>query len=167
MAEEAGKKGKAKILRGIKSREIIELIEATEGIKFDSDRLYYYERTGLIVPSVRRAEGRGVPKLYSVEDFIMLRWLVSLRKQGISIQRFRDVIEFLKQKMPEAIKNPRNCVLITDGKSIKFFDKVSSQALDVLRDTGQYLLVFPVGRMMEQGEEAIKKLRTSGKPRGG
>lgn len=151
------KKARAKVQNGLKSRDVIELIEALEGVKLDFDRLYYYEHIGLIIPSIRRGQGRGFPKIYSIEDFIILRWLVSLQKHGVSIQRFRSVIEFLKEKMPDAIKKPQNCVLITDGTSIKFFDKVSSQALDVLKDTGQYLLVFPVGKMIEQSEEAIKK----------
>lgn len=151
------KKARAKVLNGLKSKDVIELIEALEGVKLDFDRLYYYEHIGLIIPSIRRGQGRGFPKIYSIEDFIILRWLVSLQKHGVSIQRFRGVIEFLKEKMPDAIKKPQNCVLITDGTSIKFFDKVSSQALDVLKDTGQYLLVFPVGKMIEQSEEAIKK----------
>jgi len=155
-------RAKPKIINGLKSKDVIELIEALEGIKLDFDRLYYYEQIGLIVPSIRRGKGKGYPKVYSVEDFIILRWLVSLQKHGVSIQRFRTVIEFLKQKMPDAIKKPQNCVLITDGVSIKFFDKVSSQALDVLKDTGQYLLVFPVGKMIEQSEDAINKL---GKPK--
>jgi DNA-binding transcriptional MerR regulator len=149
---------KAKILNGLKSKDVIELIEALEGVKLDFDRLYYYERSGLIVPSIRKGQGSGFPKIYSIEDFIILRWLVSLQKRGVSIQRFRDVIEFLKEKMPDAIKKPQNCVLITDGTSIQFFDKVSSQALDVLKDTGQYLFVFPVGKVIEQSGEAIKKL---------
>ncbi len=147
-----------KVINGLKSKDVIELIRALEGVKLDFDRLYYYEQIGLIIPSIRRGNGKGFPKVYSVEDFIILRWLVALQKQGVSIQRFRAVIEFLKEKMPEAIKKPQNCVLITDGVSIKFFDKVSSQALDVLKDTGQYLLVFPVGKMIEQSEDAIDKL---------
>lgn len=152
------KEAKAKVLNGLKSKDVIELIEALEGVKLDFDRLHYYERSGLIIPSIRRGQGSGFPKIYSIEDFIILRWLVSLQKRGVSIQRFRDVIEFLKEKMPDAIKKPQNCVLITDGTSIQFFDKVSSRALDVLKDTGQYLFVFPVGKVIEQSGEAIKKL---------
>jgi len=156
-------KARVKILNGLKSKDVIELLEALEGGKIDLDRLYYYEEIGLIVPSIRKSQGRGIPRLYSVEDFIMLRWLVSLQRQGVSVQRFRGVIEFLKEKMPDALKKPQNCVLITDGTSIKFFDKVSSQALDVLRDTGQYLFVFPVGKIAEQSERAIQKLGTQRK----
>ncbi|MCI0453793.1 MAG: MerR family transcriptional regulator [Candidatus Dadabacteria bacterium] len=149
---------KERVLIGLKSKDVIELIEALENIELTFDHLHYYERTGLIVPSIRKGQGRGIPKLYSVEDIIILRWLASLQRQGISIQRFRDIIEFLKEKMPDAMKKPQNYVLITDGTSIQFFDKVSTRALDVLRDTGQYLFVFPVGKMIEQSEEAIKKI---------
>ncbi len=152
------KKTRSKVITGLKSKDVIELIEALENIKLDFDHLHYYERTGLIVPSIRKGQGRGIPKLYSVEDFIILRWLVSLQRNGISIQRFRDIIEFLKEKIPDAIKKPQNYVLITDGTSIQFFDKVSAKALDVLKDTGQYLFVFPVGKIIEQSEKAIKKI---------
>jgi len=152
------KKTRSKVITGLKSKDVIELIEALENIKLDFDHLHYYERTGLIVPTIRKGQGRGIPKLYSVEDFIILRWLVSLQRNGISIQRFRDIIEFLKEKIPDAIKRPQNYVLITDGTSIQFFDKVSAKALDVLKDTGQYLFVFPVGKIIEQSEKAIKKI---------
>ncbi len=159
MKEETKKKKTgAKVLNGLKSKDVLELLEALEGVKLDFDHLYYYEHTGLIVPSIRGSQGRGVPKFYSIGDFIILRWLVSLNKQGLSVQHFRDVVEFLKEKIPDALKNPQNWVLITNGQSVQFFDKVSAQALDVLRDTGQYLFVFPVGKMIEQSEEAIKKL---------
>jgi len=152
------KKLRPRALSGLKSKDVIELIEALENIKLDFDHLDYYERTGLIIPSIRSGQGRGIPKLYSVEDFIILRWLVSLQRQGISVQRFRNIVEFLKEKMPEVFKKPQNYVLITDGTSIQFFDKVSAKALDVLKDSGQYLFVFPVGKIIEQSERAIKKI---------
>jgi hypothetical protein len=138
-------------LSGLKSKDVIELIEALENIKLDFDHLDYYER-------IRSGQGRGIPKLYSVEDFIILRWLVSLQRQGISVQRFRNIVEFLKEKLPGVFKKPQNYVLITDGTSIQFFDKVSAKALDVLKDSGQYLFVFPVGKIIEQSERAIKKI---------
>ena len=152
------KKLRPRALSGLKSKDVIELIEALENIKLDFDHLDYYERTGLIIPSIRSGQGRGIPKLYSVEDFIILRWLVSLQRQGISVQRFRNIVEFLKEKLPGVFKKPQNYVLITDGTSIQFFDKVSAKALDVLKDSGQYLFVFPVGKIIEQSERAIKKI---------
>jgi DNA-binding transcriptional MerR regulator len=128
---------------GLKSIDIIHLIEALEGIKLDFDHLYYYEHTGLLVPSLVKSQGRGVPKLYSTEDFIVLRWLISLQKKGIPVKRFRDILDFIKEKMPDVLKTPQNWNLVTDGKSIRFVNKVTSRTFEVSKDTEQYLFSFP------------------------
>ena len=132
-----------KVENGLKSIDVIHLIEALEGIKLDFDHLYYYEHTDLIVPSLKKSQGRGVPKLYSTEDFIIIRWLVSLQKNGIHVNRFRDIIQFIKEKMPDVLKTPQNWELITDGKSISFINKFTSKVFVVSKDTSQYLLSFP------------------------
>ena len=147
-----------RIETALKSRDIIKLIEALEGVTLDYDNLYYYEHTGLIVPSLRKAQGRGVPKLYSTEDFIILRWLVALQKNGIPVSRFRDILDFVREKMPEVLEKPQNWVLITDGKSVQFFDRVSSKTLDVLKNTGQYLLLFPIGKVADESRKAVNEL---------
>lgn len=131
-----------KIEPGLKSIDIIHLIEALEGIKLDFDHLYYYEHTGLLVPSLKKSQGRGVPKLYSTEDFIVLRWLISLQKNGIHVNRFRDILDFIKEKMPDVLQTPQNWNLITDGKSIQFVNKVTSKTFELAKDTGQYLFSF-------------------------
>jgi len=100
------KNSKTKVISGLGSRDVVELIESLEGIRLSYDQLYYYENTGLVVPSIRSSQGRGVSRLYSVEDVIILRWLVTLNKKGISIQGFRNVFKFLKEKMPEVLKKP-------------------------------------------------------------
>lgn len=147
-----------KVINGLGSRQVVELIESLEGVRLTYDQLYYYEHTGLVVPSIRSAQGRGVSRLYSVEDIIILRWIAMLGNKGISIQGFRSVFDYIKKKMPEVLKKPQNFVLITDGKTVQFFDKISSRTLDVLKDTGQYLFFFPVGKMAEQSEEAVNKI---------
>ena len=149
---------KTKVINGLGSKQVVELIDSLEGIKLTYAQLYYYETTGLVVPSIRSAQGRGVARLYSVEDIIILRWIAMLTKKGISIQGFRNVFGFIKEKMPEVLKKPQNWALITDGKSVQFFDKISTRTLDVLKDTGQYLFFFPVGKMAEQSEKAVKEL---------
>jgi len=108
-----------KVENGLKSIDIIHLIEALEGIKLDFDHLYYYEHT------------------------IIIRWLVSLQKNGIHVNRFRDIIGFIKEKMPDVLETPQSWNLITDGKSIKFVNKVTSKTFEVSKDTSQYLFSFP------------------------
>ena len=153
---------KPKVLHGLKSKDVMELIESLEGVMIDFDQLFYYERTGLVVPSIRSAQGRGIPKLYSVEDFILLRWLVVLHKKGVSVKRFREVVDFLKKKMPDVLKRPQNWVLFTDGNKVRFFDKVSSRTIEVLDDGVQYLFAFPVEKMLKETKEAIRRHKKSG-----
>ena len=156
------KETQKRVENGLKSKDVIQLILALEGVKIDYDRLYYYEHTGLLVPSLRKSQGRGHPKLYSTEDFIILRWLVSLQKSGIPVTRFRSILEYLKKKMPEVLNEPQNWSLVTDGKSVHFKDNATSRKLDVLEDTGQYL--FPLDEVTKESNKSDKELRakTSG-----
>ena len=144
---------------GLTSRDVIKLMKALEGVNLSFDQLYYYEQTGLIVPAIKKAQGRGIPRLYSVEDFIMLRWLVQLGKSGVPVNQFRDIIELLRKKLPEVIKTPENWMLITDGSNIKFFDKVSSRTYDIIENSAQCLFVFPIGKVAKQSEDAVSDLK--------
>jgi DNA-binding transcriptional MerR regulator len=147
-----------KVIHGLKSKDVIELVESLEGLRIDYDHLYYYEHTGLVVPSIRAGQGRGKPKLYSVEDFIILRWLIILQKKGVSVKRFREVVDFLKMKMPDVLKRPQNWVLFTDGNKVQFFDKVSSRTVEILEDSGQYLFAFPLEKVIRESKEEIKRI---------
>ncbi len=44
--------------------------------------------------------------------------------------------------MPDVLQTPQNWDLITDGKSIKFVNKVTSKNFELSKDTGQYLFPF-------------------------
>lgn len=158
MTTQKVEKGKT-LTGGLTSSDIVKLMYALEGERLSFDKLYYYEKTSLIIPSIKKAKGKGVPRLYSVEDFILLRWLVQMNKCGIHLNRFRSVIEFVKTKMPEIIRDPQNWVLVTDGNSVKFLDKISKKTLDIIEDSAQYLLVFPVGRMTLESEIYINKYK--------
>lgn len=152
------KGSKAKIHKsGLTSGDVVKLIFALEGEKLSFDQLYYYERSGLIIPSIKKSEGKGIPRLYSVEDLILLRWLVQLNKNGVNLNQFRTVLDFLRKKIPEILQNPQNWVLITDGNTVKFLDKISNKTLDIIDDSAQYLLVFPVSRMVKQSEVVLRK----------
>lgn len=143
---------------GLTSRDVVKLMKALEGVALSFDQLYYYEHTGLIIPSIKKAQGKGVPRLYSVEDFILLRWLVQMNKSGVHVSQFRGILDMLRSKLPEVVRNPENWLLITDGNSIKFFDKVSSRTYDIIENTAQCLFVFPVGKVAEQSGKAVSKL---------
>lgn len=159
MATQKEEKDKSRF-SGLTSGDVVKLIYALEGEKLSFNQLYYYEKTGMIVPSIRSSVGKGIPRLYSVDDFILLRWLVQLNQNGINPNQFRKILKFLKKKMPEILENPENWVLITDGDSVKFADKLSDKILDIIDNSAQYLFVFPLGRIAGESRRYINKTST-------
>ena len=77
--KKAGKRSrevKPKVLHGLKSKEVIELIESLEGVVIDFDQLFYYEHTGLVVPSIRSERSERSARLktpFTVASFALGR----------------------------------------------------------------------------------------------
>ena len=151
------------IVRPIKSAfqsgEIIALVQRLDGIRIDPVRLHYYEKTGLIKASVRPAQGCGKHKLYSFSDLIMLRWFLQLRKQGLSMQKVRRGISYLRKNMPRYIERPleNELFFVTDGQDM--FALVNGEdAISLVRTPGQKyfgVMVYDFKKMIEDTREAI------------
>jgi len=59
-------------------------------------QLDYWARTGLATPSVQPAMGSGSQRLYSFEDLIELKLIKKLLDTGVSLQRVREAIDYLR-----------------------------------------------------------------------
>ncbi|MBI4481504.1 MAG: MerR family transcriptional regulator [Acidobacteria bacterium] len=125
----------------------------------------YWDWTGFISPSVAPARGRGSSRLYSFADLLCFRTARLLMGAGISVQKIRKCIQYLKTHCPEVDNPLAQCVFLTDGKSIfKLTDKP-----DVILDTlhsGQLVLKIAVGdlagdltRRIERAERRQTKAR--------
>jgi DNA-binding transcriptional MerR regulator len=71
-----------------------------------------------IKPSVREASGYGSVRLYSFTDLVQLRVAKTLKDKGLSLQRIRKSIHYLKKAFPELEKPLAEKKLITDGETI-------------------------------------------------
>ena len=58
--------------------------------------LDYWARTGLVKPSIRDGNGRQTKRVYSMGDLIRLATVKDLKNRGISLQRIRKAIDYLK-----------------------------------------------------------------------
>jgi DNA-binding transcriptional MerR regulator len=97
-------------------------------------QLRYWDRVNLVKPSVQATGGRpGVKRLYSFRDLIALRVIRSLLDGGMSLQRVRRAIEFLRKRagLDEHLSEVR---LVTDGKSIFKICKTDGEVLDALKE---------------------------------
>lgn len=140
------------------SGEVIELIRRLDDIKIDPVRLHYYEKTGLIRASVRPAQGCGKHKLYSFSDLIMLRWFLQLRKQGLSMQKVRRGISYLRKNMPKFIERPleHDLFFVTDGQDMFAFVD-GEEAISLVRNPGQKffgVMVYDFKKMIDDTRAA-------------
>ena len=82
------------------------------------DQLVYWDKTGLVKPSVRAASGRGSRRLYSIEDIFELRILVKLLDSSLPLQRIRSSFQFIRGQS----KALSSFVVLTDGKTVYFYE---------------------------------------------
>jgi DNA-binding transcriptional MerR regulator len=97
-------------------------------------QLRYWDRIKLVRPSVQSTGGRpGVRRLYSFRDLIALRVIRSLLAGGMSLQRVRRAIEYLRKKagLDEHLSEVK---LVTDGVSIFKLCRNDNELLDALKE---------------------------------
>lgn len=102
------------------------------------NQLVYWDKTGLVSPSLRAASGRGSRRLYSVEDIFELKILMKLLESSLPLQRIRSSFRFIRGQS----KDLASFVVLTDGKTVYFYEDY-----DVLVDTlkeGQTVLRITV-----------------------
>jgi DNA-binding transcriptional MerR regulator len=101
-------------------------------------QLVYWDKTGLVSPSLRAASGRGSRRLYSIEDIFELKVLMKLLDSSVPLQRIRSSFRFIRGQS----RALSSFVVFTDGKTVYFYEDY-----DVLVDTlkqGQTVLRITV-----------------------
>ena len=116
----------------------------------------YWDKTDLIKPSVRDAAGYGSVRLYSFTDLIQLKVAKTLTDAGISVQKMRKALNYLKKNMPDVDKPLANLKFLTDGKTIFVITEDDNRIIDTLKH-GQMFFTFHL-------EDIIKELKGSVKP---
>lgn len=112
----------------------------------------YLCRTKIVVPSNGRKRGRGVQRLFSFGDIVVLRAVAKLLDGGVSVYRLRRALGALRTthasithaRMPAAY-------LVTDGRDVLLRHK--SGVFELLT-TGQFSFAFVV-EMESVRKEAV------------
>ena len=108
----------------------------------------YWDTTDLIKPSVQGAEGYGTTRLYSFIDLVQLMVAKRLLDRGVSIQKLRKALWYLKTNMPDIKKPLADLRFLTDGETIFVITKDERQILDTL-DSGQLVFTLALGKIVE------------------
>jgi len=106
-------------------------------------QLRYWDKVGVVKPSVAQAAGRGSRRLYAFLDLVQGRAAKRLRDEGLSLQKLRKALALLKEK-PEKVRHPlAELRLITDGKSV-FRLTEDPRVLQDLLEQRQFVHVFAI-----------------------
>ncbi|MEK6777723.1 MAG: MerR family transcriptional regulator [bacterium] len=118
----------------------------------------YWDKTHLIKPSVKEASGYGSVRLYSFVDLVQLKVLKTLIDQGISLQKVRKSISYLKKNFPEIRKPLAELRFITDSKTIFILTRNKKVILDTLAK-GQLVMSIAIGEIIEGLKGAVENIR--------
>ena len=119
-------------------------------------QLIYWDKTGLVKPSVAGASGRGSRRLYSFLDLVQIRVAKELREQGLSLQKLRKAIHVLKEH-PEEVRHPlAELRLITDGKAV-FRLTSDPEALEDILKRGQLVSALAIKPQYDYVHQRVVK----------
>jgi len=117
-------------------------------------KLHYWDRTGLLKPQLRPAAGRGSRRLYSFHDLFQIIVLSQLREMGVSLQRIRRCLVFLRKRFPEFKAPLAEPALVTDGESIFLLTDDPQKLLDTLRE--QFVWSLPIASYLREVREKVE-----------
>lgn len=156
--------GDALLDREFTAKQVQAILRALTGgaEKIGLALLNYYARTDL-VPCNGKTLCRGRAK-YSYSDLVLLCWLFRMKAEGLPVSRFRQGIDYLRNKMPKLYKNPVDMILVTDGKQLFLKHRIQDkgQIAEVLtgRKAGQYVWAYAIGSLIEEINKIISDLGT-------
>jgi len=107
-------------------------------------QLAYWDKTGLVSPSLRSASGRGSRRLYSIEDIFELQILMRLLNSSLPLQRIRSGFRFIRGQS----KTLASFVVLTDGKTVYFYED-DQVLVDTLKQ-GQTVLRIAVQDLISE-----------------
>jgi predicted RNase H-like HicB family nuclease len=117
----------------------------------------YWDRTHFIKPSVKEASGYGTARLYSFSDLVQLKVARMLIDKGVSLQKIRKSITYLKKNFPDIEKPLAEMRFITDGETLFVLTGNKKKILDTL-SKGQMVFALAIGELIEELTSEVRKL---------
>jgi DNA-binding transcriptional MerR regulator len=141
------------------SRALMEGFTADQATRFTgctAHQLRYWDRIGLLKPSIQSTGGRpGVRRLYSFRDLIALRCIHSLIEGGMSLQRVRRAYDYLRKKAGLE-QHLSELKLVTDGESIFKICTNDGEVLDALKE-GQMAFFLAIDEVARGVDERVSE----------
>ena len=110
-------------------------------------QLDHWTRLGVIKPE-QEAKGTGTARRWSPAQLVELRVIAGLRGRGVSMQRVRRAIGWLRKHLPKVNSPLAELSFATDGQHIFYLSPNPGKLVNVLAG-GQVVLTVPMVGMAE------------------
>jgi predicted RNase H-like HicB family nuclease len=117
----------------------------------------YWDRTNFIKPSINEASGYGSMRLYSFTDLIQFKVAKFLRDQGLSLQKIRKSLNYLRKHLPEIEKPLAQLRFLTDGETIFVLTNKDREIIGTLKK-GQYVFTIAIGELINDLKGKTSKM---------
>lgn len=117
-------------------------------------QLDYWDRTGLVQPSVRGAAGSGSQRLYAFRDILVLKLVKRLLDTGVSLQQIRIAVDQLRAA---GINDLAAITLMSDGARV-YLCTTQDEVMDLL-GRGQGVFGIAVGRVLREVEASLVNMK--------
>jgi DNA-binding transcriptional MerR regulator len=122
-------------------------------------QLQHWDRTDIVRPSIKIGAGKGSRRVYSFKDLVQLKVAKQLREEGISLQKIRKALEYLRKNFPDVKVPLAELRFLTNGVDIFVLAEEPEVILDALR--GQFVFSFALGELIDELKGSIKNLEDS------
>ena len=123
-------------------------------------QLSHWDKSGVVKPTVG-ASGKGTRRGYTFRDLVQLRVAKKLREEGISLQKIRKALAWLRKHYPKVKAPLAELRFVTDGETLFVVDleRNRERIIDTLKK-GQTLFSVALGELIEGLQGEVKKLAT-------
>jgi predicted RNase H-like HicB family nuclease len=118
----------------------------------------HWATTGVVRPSIPAA-GKGTRRGYSFKDLVALRVAKRLKDEGLSLQKIRKALVYLRKNFPDVKEPLAELRLLSDGATIFVMDRDPQKFLDTLK-AGQFVFSLALGEIIAGLQGELKKLAT-------
>jgi len=122
-------------------------------------QIAHWASTGVITPSVKSGIGKGNRREYSFKDLVQLKVARRLRDGGLSLNKIRRTVEYLRKNFPETASPLAEFRFLTDGKDLFRMTKDPAVMLDAL--SGQLVWSFAFGQIVDKVRGDVERLMPS------
>lgn len=119
-------------------------------------QLEHWAATGVVRPSVKAAVGKGSRREYSFKDLVALKLAKRLRDEGISLQKIRKSLAWLRRHFPDVAAPLAELRFLTNGVDLFVLDRDPKKILDTLKN-GQLLIALALGELIEELQGELKQ----------